>query len=348
MIERALLSLDQSSNSPNNKTLILFIDKYKGTMSDEFTESAFADKLLRLDNSSKSIQSLSEWVITHQEHYTSVVKVWVREIIKAQEHRRITLLFFANDVIQSSRKTGRKYCYEFGRDLETVFKHMSNSDEKTKNEVGRLLSIWREREIYGELQISLFQRALVMGFKDPLTFLKARAARTTSQSKLEERIPVEVDESLETQVRPHNVSECSKMIQALKDFEANKKSDSVGCATKIAILNRKIPDAATINGIRDRDKAEILVKEIHDVATKLRQYETSSDFDTRQRIKLVNIVNEFLQVQKDLISQGENAKQQYAEKLSEVTRVEQKLEAHMQSLPKIIHTPDDGMESFMQ
>lgn len=47
-----------------------------------FTESAFVKKLSELNNSSQSIQTLSFWLIHHRKHYNTVVKLWIREVLK--------------------------------------------------------------------------------------------------------------------------------------------------------------------------------------------------------------------------------------------------------------------------
>lgn len=69
-------------------------------------------------------------------------------------------MYLANDVIQNSRKKGPEYGSEFGLHLKKAFEFMSNSDEKTKNSLERLLKIWNERDIYDSNQISEFREAL--------------------------------------------------------------------------------------------------------------------------------------------------------------------------------------------
>lgn len=144
-----------------------------------FTESAFVKKLLELNNSSQSIQTLSLWLIHHRKHHAQVVKIWYRELLLgkqfyiihcfqkyilifiAKNDRKLTFMYLANDVIQNSRKKGPEYGKEFGLVLKNAFEHMSSIgyDEKTKNSLGRLLTIWGERGMYDELQITEFKQA---------------------------------------------------------------------------------------------------------------------------------------------------------------------------------------------
>lgn len=69
-------------------------------------------------------------------------------------------MYLANDVIQNSKKKGPEYGHEFGLHLKKGFEHMSRSDEKTKNSLDRLLTIWNDRGIYDGILISEFKRAL--------------------------------------------------------------------------------------------------------------------------------------------------------------------------------------------
>lgn len=69
-------------------------------------------------------------------------------------------MYLANDVIQNSKKKGPEYGQEFGVHLQKAFEHMSSSDEKTKNSLDRLLTIWEDRGIYDKLLISELRTAL--------------------------------------------------------------------------------------------------------------------------------------------------------------------------------------------
>jgi len=54
-----------------------------------FTESGFERKLAELNSTQLSIQTLSMWLVHHRKHVDSVVKVWYKEFLKAQEHRKL-------------------------------------------------------------------------------------------------------------------------------------------------------------------------------------------------------------------------------------------------------------------
>lgn len=49
-----------------------------------FTESALVKKLMELNPSQQSIQTLSLWLIHHRKHHATIVKVWFKELCKCE------------------------------------------------------------------------------------------------------------------------------------------------------------------------------------------------------------------------------------------------------------------------
>lgn len=49
-----------------------------------FTEGALIKKLLDLNASQQSIQTLSLWLIHHRKHHHVIVKIWYKELLKGQ------------------------------------------------------------------------------------------------------------------------------------------------------------------------------------------------------------------------------------------------------------------------
>lgn len=56
-----------------------------------FTESALVKKLVELNASQQSIQTLSFWLIHHRKHHATVVKTWFKEL---QKGTHIYIVFF--------------------------------------------------------------------------------------------------------------------------------------------------------------------------------------------------------------------------------------------------------------
>ncbi|KAF7269424.1 hypothetical protein GWI33_017528 [Rhynchophorus ferrugineus] len=315
-------------------------------MSGGFTESAFIKKLTDLNNSSQSIQTLSLWLIHHRKHYTSVVKIWLRELLKAKESRKLTFMYLANDVIQNSRKKGPEYGQEFGTLLKKAFEHMSACDEKTKNGLDRLLSIWQDRGIYGSVQIMEFKRSLR---KDEPPAKKIKP--NDIGKKKDKEITLEVDGTLETHVHlsPHTPAgdppEPEELIKAIQDLEANIASSDEKVREKIANLPKELSDVSVISKIEDRDAAEKLSTEVNSAVLLLSQYNTRLQTEMEQRKKVSLMMRDYLQAQDELLAQAEKNLEGYQETLSKIYSVRQELQSHIQNLPDLTQLPNvtDGL-----
>ncbi|KAI5700342.1 hypothetical protein M8J76_002800 [Diaphorina citri] len=126
-----------------------------------FTQSALISKLEELNASQQSIQTLSLWLIHHRKHHSTIVKTWIDEVEKADDHRKLTLMYLANDVIQNSKKKGPEYGKEFGHVLKQAFVSVGDvhCSEKTRSSLSRILNIWEERGVYDKQQIASFRTA---------------------------------------------------------------------------------------------------------------------------------------------------------------------------------------------
>lgn len=49
-----------------------------------FSETALIKKLMELNASQQSIQTLSLWLIHHRKHHANIVKSWYKELLKGK------------------------------------------------------------------------------------------------------------------------------------------------------------------------------------------------------------------------------------------------------------------------
>lgn len=54
-----------------------------------FTETTLIKKLLELNASQQSIQTLSLWLIHHRKHYANIVKSWYKELMRGKFNKVI-------------------------------------------------------------------------------------------------------------------------------------------------------------------------------------------------------------------------------------------------------------------
>lgn len=85
----------------------------------------------------------------------------------AQDHRKLTFLYLANDVVQVSRKKGGEFGKSFSLILKKTFEHMARlPSEKTKNSILRILKIWEDRTIYEVNTIRDFESSYRKAWND--------------------------------------------------------------------------------------------------------------------------------------------------------------------------------------
>lgn len=320
-------------------------------MAGGFTETAFIKKLGDLNNSSQSIQTLSLWLIHHRKHYSTVVKIWSRELIRAsKDSKKLTFMYLANDVIQNSRKKGPEYGLEFGNYLKKAFEHMSKCDEKTKNSLDRLLTIWTDRGIYDVVQLSEFKRALLLG-KDGPPAKRARLHEGRERKKSATEVQVEVDGTVETHIHlsPQTPGgdppEPEELIKAIQDLELNIASSDEKVRERIAQLPREVSEVSLISKIEDKEAAEKLNVQVNEAVVLLTQYNARLQAEMDHRKKVAIMMKDFIQLQEELLAQAEQNLEEYQEKLIKVYNVRNELHAHIQNLPDLTQLPNvtDGL-----
>ncbi|KAK9722135.1 CID domain [Popillia japonica] len=322
-----------------------------------FTESAFIKKLGELNNSSQSIQTLSLWLIHHRKHHALIVKNWYRELIKAKENRKLTFMYLANDVIQNSKKKGPEFGKEFGHVLKKAFEHMSTSDEKTKNSLGRLLNIWKEREMYDEIQIAEFKQALLLPVEGPppkkvKKVIEAPKKEKRNKSpnrdhkKTETEVTVEVDGTIETHVHlsPRTPAgdppEPEELIKAIQDLENSIASTDEAVRQRIAMFPKEVSEISILSKIEDKVSAQKLKLQVDDAINLLNEYNNRLTVEIENRKKVTSMLKDFLPSQRELLAQAERGLEEYQDKLQRIYAVRQELKSHIQNLPDLTQLPD--------
>ena len=127
-----------------------------------FSESTLLKKLQELNNSQQSVQTLSLWLIHHRKHSQTIVGIWLKELLNANNcERKLTLIYLANDILQNSRKKGTEYMNEFTYALEKAVENTAlHADDKVCFTIERILNIWKDRKIYTEEVINNLKKIL--------------------------------------------------------------------------------------------------------------------------------------------------------------------------------------------
>lgn len=322
-----------------------------------FSESAFEKKLYELNNSQQSIQTLSLWVIHHRKHAKTIVQVWQTELIKVKTKKKLTFLYLANDVIQNSRKKGSEFIKAFGGVLITAFTHVAkHSDEKTKGSIGRMLSIWTERNIYDSEYISQIQQSVDKVFNDrfgsgknevPGKIAKrekphkkkaiVEPVSSPKKSRLEELINQNEDDDYLT-LSPRDPPETDELTSALLELENSASSDAV-VREKIASLPPEVQDISLLDKITDRESANRLSSIVDEACMLLAEYNGRLVAEIEDRRQVARMLADFVRQQRSLLHESEQKLTEYREKLTRVSEVRKELKSHIQNLPDLRMLP---------
>uniref|UniRef100_A0A183CBM0 CID domain-containing protein n=1 Tax=Globodera pallida TaxID=36090 RepID=A0A183CBM0_GLOPA len=130
-----------------------------------FSDQLMRDRLQKLSNTAHSIQILSAWLLHHaKKHADSILDCWLKEVRNNSDNERlISLINLANDVIQNSRKKVPTFLTAFLEVLQPAFIHASECmDESHRRMIARIVSVWRDRQIYSAKQLDELAKCLAV------------------------------------------------------------------------------------------------------------------------------------------------------------------------------------------
>uniref|UniRef100_A0A2M4BSH3 Putative regulator of nuclear mrna n=1 Tax=Anopheles marajoara TaxID=58244 RepID=A0A2M4BSH3_9DIPT len=334
-----------------------------------FTETGLVKKLLDLNSSQQSIQTLSLWLIHHRKHHSIIVKTWLKELAKAPAAKKLTYMYLANDVIQNSKKKGPEFGREFEHVLLKAFRYIAQSspEPKTINSLNRILNIWGERGVYEEPKIKEYSAALNEGetarvepvngsekkrkpeavLSDVLTESNKKArpiAGVTVEKKVKSEV-VEVNGKVETHITlsPHQPDgdppEPEELIKVILELENSASSDAV-VRERIANLKPEVSELAAINKLEDKEAAIKLATDVNDAIKILNDYNARLATEMEDRKKLTTMLRDFQREQQELLLQAENRLEEYQKKLAKIKEVQKEVRNHMNNLPDLTSLPD--------
>uniref|UniRef100_A0A0K8TRL2 Putative regulator of nuclear mrna n=1 Tax=Tabanus bromius TaxID=304241 RepID=A0A0K8TRL2_TABBR len=327
-----------------------------------FTESALIKKLMELNSSQQSIQTLSLWLIHHRKHHVGIIKTWHRELQKVPQSRKLTFMYLANDVIQNSKKKGPEYGEEFGRVLESVFLHIAEScdDIKLFGSLDRILKIWVDRGVYDAEAIEDFRRALFSGEIKEKTLKgdneKRKQDDGNSQNKKPRMSSGTEKKDKTSKVNPGNTNgvgdghvalsphtgeppDPEELIKALLALENSASSDAA-VRERIANLPKEITEVSTLSKIEDKEAALRLAKQVNEAVQLLNDYNARLATEMEDRRKFANMLRDFQTEQKELLAQAEQRYEEYGRKLARVKEVQREIRDHISNLPDLTQLPD--------
>ncbi|KYN13591.1 Regulation of nuclear pre-mRNA domain-containing protein 1B [Trachymyrmex cornetzi] len=281
-----------------------------------FTESALVKRLMDLNPSQQSIQTLSLWLIHHRKHHPTIVKIWYKEMCKVKGNRKLTFMYLANDVIQNSKKKGPEFGKEFETVLPKAFEHMKGFDEKTRERLNRLLQIWEERGVYDKAQITEFKTAFAESEKDSAAPPKKKAKvevekikKEKDRKKSETEVEVDGTKELHVTLSPRTPGgdppETEELIKALMDLENTASSDA-GVRERIASLPPEVSEVSLLANLADRTAADQLSAAVNEAAALLADYNGRLQAEMEDRRRLLTMLRDYTLAQRQLLQQAQS------------------------------------------
>ncbi|KAL1450791.1 hypothetical protein WDU94_003111 [Cyamophila willieti] len=279
-----------------------------------FTQTALLTKLEELNASQQSIQTLSLWLIHHRKHHSTIVKTWIDEVEKADDHRKLTLMYLANDVIQNSKKKGPEYGKEFGHVLRRAFYFCR-----------RLSLLGQDAEQF----IASFRQAFNAALEPQAKRRKvSESAANSGEYDLDGLTPDRVTKlsSPKPVAEPRECPETQELIKVLTDLETSASSDA-HIREKIAKLPPEVSEISLLAKVQDRVAAENLSAQVSEAVNLLTNYNTRLVTEMEDRKRAAAMLKDYIAAQRDLLEQAEQRLEECQSSLEQVCKVREELQA---------------------
>ncbi|KAL3026641.1 hypothetical protein AAZX31_03G004600 [Glycine max] len=274
----------RARNSPGHVKLV------KIRMSNDiFDRQLLAEKLLKLNNSQQSIESLSHWCISHRKRAKEIVETWDKLFNASQKEQRVSFLYLANDILQNSRRKGSEFVNEFWKVLPAALRHVYESgDEDGRKAVTRLVDIWEERKVFGSRGQGL--KDDVMG-KNPLP--SASNGKSSNSIKIVKRDAHSVRIKLAVGGLPEKILTA---FQPILDQHLNEEASLNNCSAAVREVGKVVEDVENTLA-QGNQLGSTLVNDLQEREEKLKQYMEQLENAEAARDSLLSQLKHALQEQ---------------------------------------------------
>ena len=115
-----------------------------------FTEALLIKRLKELTDAAESIQTIAHWVIFYRKRHAALsVEIWERELQLTGAERKLTFVYLANEIIQTSRRKGTEFLAPFALVLPAAIRHIYQTTPPSVHDaIMRTITIWEQRQVY--------------------------------------------------------------------------------------------------------------------------------------------------------------------------------------------------------
>ncbi|KAK7286616.1 hypothetical protein RJT34_21736 [Clitoria ternatea] len=265
---------------------------------DKFDEQILAEKLLKLNNSHQSIESLSRWCISYRKRAKEIVETWDKLFNASQKEQHVSFLYLANDILQNSKRKGSEFVNEFWKVLPAALRCVyDSSDELGRNVVTRLVGIWEERKVFGSRGQGLKDE--IMGTnpsenpgENPLPS-SANNVKSSNSIKIVKRDAHSVRIKLAAGCLPEKILSA---FQSVLDENANEEAALNQCNTAVRDVGKVVEDVENTLALGNQPEFT-LVNDLEEKEKELKQYMEQLENSESSRTSLLFQLKDALQEQ---------------------------------------------------
>ena len=107
-------------------------------------------KLSTVNETQESIVTVAQWIMFHRRHAQQTVEVWLERLRETQLHKRLTLIYLVNEVVQQSKARGKKEFVDAfeGIILECIELSYKGASADVQGKLKRVVDVWRNRSVF--------------------------------------------------------------------------------------------------------------------------------------------------------------------------------------------------------
>eukprot|EP01097_Dermamoeba_algensis_P005709 TRINITY_DN3613_c0_g2_i1.p1 TRINITY_DN3613_c0_g2~~TRINITY_DN3613_c0_g2_i1.p1 ORF type:complete len:593 (-),score=147.67 TRINITY_DN3613_c0_g2_i1:115-1893(-) len=265
-----------------------------------FSEAAFVEKLRKLRNTPHSIQTLSHWVIYHRKKYKEIVSIWEKDISKATStERKLSLVYLANDVMQTSRKKGMEFIQGFSRNLSKILTTFYKESEKDYREkITRMLDVWEERKVFSSEYVS--------------------SIRSSFKSIQSDEIAAYV-QPMENSIIPKD----NPLMKLISEIERESIQDELLSEN----ISQYPPSLFVYDISKTQEQMIEMSSKLEEAQSLVEKLKTRLEKDLDRRSKLMSLLNELLENQDANINISNSRLQECGKKLEQIQETKTKVQA---------------------
>uniref|UniRef100_A0A1I8B2K9 CID domain-containing protein n=1 Tax=Meloidogyne hapla TaxID=6305 RepID=A0A1I8B2K9_MELHA len=287
-----------------------------------FSETIMRERLMRLTNTTHSIQTLSMWILHHQKkNADAILDTWLKEVrSNTDSERLLSLMNLANDVIQNARKKAPPFMNAFYEVLQPAVVHISkNADQFHRQLLERILSVWRERAIYSAENLDLLVNCL------------QEASISTPNLISDPESPIRTDSPLLPSHSPSRSLDNSK-INLLRRLEDPASAD-VKIRQIIAAYPEAIANPLLLKEIKTSEEVAALMAKTVEAVPVVDAYCTRLQDELKERQNLQYLMADYIKALDQANERNKALLDSVKKGISRLDAEKKELAKHIDSLP---------------